>query len=330
MKYILIDSMNLYFRALYVVHGDDIETKIGMAMQIMFSSVNKVWRDFGGDHVVFCFEGGSTWRKQVYAPYKANRADRTKGLSPREMEEDKKFFESFLAFKEFLTTKTNATVMAVPGAEADDCIALWIAAHQDDEHVIISSDSDFYQLITPSVTQYNGISNQHITLDGIFDSDNKPVIDKKTKEQKMIGDPEWLLFEKCIRGDKADNVFTAYPGARTKGTKKKIGMIQAFEDRNSKGFDWNNFMLTRWVDPNEVEHTVREDYLRNKKIIDLTQQPDDIIVAIDEAINIAANAEPITQIGFNFLRFCGEYDLVRLGSQSPAHVQYLAARYGKK
>ena len=29
----------------------------------------------------------------------------------------------------------------------------------------------------------------------------------------------YLLFEKCIRGDTSDNVFSAYPGVRKKGTK---------------------------------------------------------------------------------------------------------------
>ena len=32
------------------------------------------------------------------------------------------------------------------------------------------------------------------------------VMDKKTGEQKQIGDPKFLLFEKCMRGDTSDNV----------------------------------------------------------------------------------------------------------------------------
>ena len=36
--------------------------------------------------------------------------------------------------------------------EADDLIALWIQAHPNDKHVIISSDSDFYQLINSSLS----------------------------------------------------------------------------------------------------------------------------------------------------------------------------------
>ena len=37
-----------------------------------------------------------------------------------------------------------------------------------------------------------------------------------------------------------------------KGTKNKVGLIEAFEDRKNKGFNWNNMMLQRWVDPMEM------------------------------------------------------------------------------
>ena len=50
-----------------------------------------------------------------------------------------------------------------------------------------------------------------------LDGNGRPVKDKKTKEQKMPGDPEWLLFEKCIRGDTSDNIFSAYPGVSQEG-----------------------------------------------------------------------------------------------------------------
>ena len=41
MTYILVDTANMFFRARHVVRGDSIETKIGMAYHIMFSSILK-------------------------------------------------------------------------------------------------------------------------------------------------------------------------------------------------------------------------------------------------------------------------------------------------
>jgi 5'-3' exonuclease len=326
MTYILVDTANMFFRARHVVRGSDIDTKIGMAYHIMFSAINKAYKDFNGSHVVFCLEGRS-WRKDHYIPYKANRAVAREALTEAEVEEDRAFWQAFDDFKDFIDQKTNCTVLQHQQCEADDFIARWIQNHPDDEHVIISSDSDFYQLLSETVTQYNGISNQHIKIDGIVNDKGKPVIDKKTKEQKQIGDPEYLLFEKCVRGDTSDNIFSAYPGVRKKGTKNKIGIQEAFADKDNKGFDWNNFMLQRWTDHDGVEHRVLEDYQRNRELIDLTAQPDNIKVALDEAIVEQVNKTPTGQVGIKFMKFCGKYDLQKISENPTDHATYLNAGY---
>lgn len=327
MTYILVDTANMFFRARHVVRGSDIETKIGMAYHIMFSAINKAYKDFDGSHVVFCLEGRS-WRKDAYEPYKANRAVARAALTESEQEEDQAFWAAFDEFKTFIDEKTNCTVLQHPNCEADDFIARWIQNHPQDKHVIISSDSDFYQLISETVTQYNGIANNHITLDGVFDDKGKPVKDKKTGEQKFIEDPEYLLFEKCVRGDTSDNIFSAYPGVRKKGTKNKVGMLEAFADRNNKGFDWNNFMLQRWTDHEGVEHRVLDDYQRNRTLIDLTAQPDNIKQVLDAAIVEQVNKQPTGQVGIKFMKFCGKYNLQKISDNATDHASYLNAGYG--
>jgi hypothetical protein len=328
LAYILVDAANMFNRGRHVVRGD-IDTRVGMCLHIMFSAVYKAWRDFDGAHVVFCHEGRS-WRKDFYAPYKANRKESRDAMTPTEQEEDALFYEAFDAFQDFLKDFTNVTVLQAQGCEADDFIARWIQSHPDDDHVIVSSDSDFYQLISERVTQYNGISNQHIRLDGIVDDRGRPVKDNKTGEQKQIGDPAWLLFEKCIRGDGSDNVFSACPGARVKGTKNKIGMMEAFEDRTGMGFNWNNFMLQRWTDHTGKEHVVRDDYNRNVTLIDLTQQPDEIKAVLDEKIVEAVQTEPKGQVGLRFMKFCGTWNLTRIGEKAQEHAAYLGAAYAHK
>ena len=73
MKYLLVDSLNMFMRAKHVGgRGADIDTKIGMAMHIMFNSLAKCHREFNADHIVLCLEGRS-WRKDFYEPYKKNR-----------------------------------------------------------------------------------------------------------------------------------------------------------------------------------------------------------------------------------------------------------------
>jgi len=326
MTYILVDTANTFFRARHVINGDA-DIKLGMAFHITLNSIKKAWQQFEGSHVIFCLEGRS-WRKDYYEPYKRNRSDARAAQSEREQEEDRVFWEAFDKFKEFVQDKTNCTILQNPRLEADDLIAGWIQSHPNDDHVIISTDTDFVQLIAPNVKQYNGVQECTITHQGFFDDKGKPIVDKKTKEAKAAPDPEWLLFEKCMRGDTSDNVFSAYPGVRTKGSSKKVGLTEAFEDRKSKGFAWNNLMLQRWTDHNGVEHRVLEDYNRNRQLIDLSAQPDDVRAVIKETIDTAiALDKNVGQVGVKLMKFCGLYDLKKIAEQAQAYAEPLNARY---
>ena len=317
--YIIIDTANCFFRARHVVRGDA-DIKIGMALHVTLASIKRAWQDFNGDHVVFCLEGRS-WRKDYYAPYKRNRAEARSALTEKEAEEDKLFWETFDKFKEFITDKTNCTVMQNPRLEADDLIAGWIENHPNDNHIIISTDSDFVQLIAPNVKQYNGVAETTTTHEGIFDKKGKRVIDNKTNLPKAIPDPQWLLFEKCMRGDPTDNVFSAYPKIR------KNKLQEAFEDRKSKGFAWNNMMLQRWVDHNGQEHRVLDDYERNRQLIDLKHQPDDVKEIIVDTIKTNAVRKNIDQVGMRLLKFCGLFDLVKISEQAQSYADPLNAKY---
>ena len=91
MTYIIVDTANTFFRARHVVRGT-LEDKVGMSIATVLGSVRKAWRDFDGNHVIFCLEGRS-WRKDVYAPYKRQRAEGRAAASPREQEEERAFWE---------------------------------------------------------------------------------------------------------------------------------------------------------------------------------------------------------------------------------------------
>ena len=326
MTYILVDTANTFFRARHVINGDA-DIKLGMAFHITLNSIKKAWQDFEGSHVVFFLEGRS-WRKDFYKPYKAQRTAARAAHTEREAEEERVFWEAFDTFKDFVTEKTNCTVLQHPRLEADDLIAGWIQSHPSDNHVIISTDTDFVQLIAPNVKQYNGVTETTITHEGYFDKKGLPVIDKKTQEAKVAPDPKWLLFEKCMRGDTSDNVFSAYPGVREKGTKNKVGLREAFGDRDSKGYSWNNMMLQRWSDHNGEEHRVLDDYERNRQLIDLTAQPDDIRQIMFDTITTATQANKnVSQVGIRLMKFCNLYDLKKIADQAQAYAEPLNARY---
>jgi hypothetical protein len=298
----------------------DIDLKTGMAMQIMFTSLRKIWKKFDADHIVLCLEGRS-WRREIYKPYKRARRAQATAKSEKEKEEDELFYEALNDFLAFARERTNVTVLQNDILEADDLIAGWIDHHPDDFHVILSGDSDFYQLISNNVVMYDGVRNVTIKLDGVWDDKDKPVIDKKTKEQKQIREPEYELFLKCMRGDASDGVFSAYPKVR----ENKIQ--QAYDDRRKQGWAWNNIMLQEWVDSDGETHRVLDDYKRNRELIDLRAQPEPIRQLMSETIREGMARKNVKQTGIWFIKFCDEWDLQRLAKDAQMYGPMLQADY---
>jgi 5'-3' exonuclease len=326
-KYALIDTANTFFRARHVAsRNSTLEEKIGMALHLTLASVNQAVKRYGIDHVVFCLEGRS-WRKDVYGPYKKNRIVDAMSVTEEEKEESEMFWETYEKFTTFIREKTNVSVLRHERAEADDLIARFIHLHPNDTHYIISTDSDYVQLITDKVFQYNGVANELITINGYLKDSGKPILDKKTKQPKLLEDPKYLLFKKIIRGDAGDNVFTAYPRAPEKGSANRVGIREAYEDRDKQGFKWNNFMLQRWTDHNNEEQVVRDCYNRNRMLIDLTAQPDDIKQLVDESIRTGVRTTTTPQVGIHFMRFCGKFELTKLSEQADTYARWLNNPY---
>lgn len=309
-------------RVRHGVRAPDTEQQLALALHIILTSIKKVWNQFDGSHTVFCLEGRS-WRKDIYPPYKANRKAAAIKRTPKEVEEDTVFFEVMDHFVQFVSKHTNCTVLRHPEAEADDMIARWIMLHPADQHIIISSDSDFQQMIAKNVKIYNGIAALLYTDTGIYDKDGN-IAKNKHGNDLPVPDPEWLLFEKCMRGDDGDNVMSAFPGVRTKK------LIEAYEDRNTQGFAWQNLMLSKWTDHEGQDHRVRDDFERNKLLIDLKQHPADLKEKFDAIIAKSIITEPRRQVGTSLMRFCNLHGLVKIEKISQEYSPCLSSVYTGK
>jgi 5'-3' exonuclease len=244
-----------------------------------------------------------------------------------EVEENTMFWQTYDTFCSYLKDRTNCSVLRDPKAEADDLIARWIHLHPEDEHFIISTDSDFYQLISPRVKQYSGVTGELITLEGYFDDKGRPVKDKKTKEPKLLEDPQYILFKKTMRGDATDNVFSAFPGVREKGSSKKAGLIEAYADRTKQGYQWNNMMLQRYTNHEGQEVRVRDAYERNRTLIDLTAQPEEVKMSVDKHIREGVRTTTIPQVGLHLLKFCGKYELQKIADNAETYAKWLNSPY---
>jgi hypothetical protein len=73
---------------------------------------------------------------------------------------------------------------------------------------------------------------------------------------------------------------------------------------------------------------VLDDYERNRQLIDLTAQPDDIRQIMSETITTATQANKnISQVGIRLMKFCNLYDLKKIADQAQAYAEPLNARY---
>lgn len=326
-RYALIDLANTFFRARHIAsRSSTAEEKIAMALHLTLASTNQIVKRFNIDHAVFCLEGRS-FRKDLYAPYKRNRVVDTLSQTEAEVEENKLFWDTYEKFTIYLKDRTNCSVLRDPKAEADDLIARFVALHPEDEHFIISTDSDFYQLISSRVKQYSGVTGELITLEGYFDDKGRPVKDKKTKEPKLLEDPQYLLFRKICRGDTSDNIFSAFPGCREKGTKNKVGIREAYEDRNKQGFAYNNFMLQHFIDHERNEIRVKDAFARNKTLIDLTAQPDEVKLSVDTNIREGVRRTTIPQVGIHLMKFAAKFELQKIADNAETYAKWLNSPY---
>ena len=86
-------------------------------------------------------------------------------------------------------------------------------------------------------------------------------------------------------------------------------------------------MLQRWTDHNGEEHRVLDDYERNRKLIDLREQPQHIKDVMDKSITKVVQQVQVTQVGVHFMKFCGKHDLQRMSESAQDYAAFLNKVY---
>ena len=204
----------------------------------------KFHREYG--EVVIVADGAGNWRKEAYPQYKANRK-KSRDESTIDWNE---VFRIINTVRDEIRDNFPYKVMHQYGCEADDVIAqIALETQEFGKHepvMIVSADKDFIQL-----QKYDNIKQ----------------FSPMTKKFVKHDNPRLYMMEHIFRGDGGDgvpnvlsddNVFV--DGRRQSPvTKKKIdAWIQAEDLQKSMGDE------------------VYRNYLRNKKLIDLTETPKSI------------------------------------------------------
>jgi 5'-3' exonuclease len=173
------------------------------------------------------------WRMNIFPAYKGTRTNNGFEGGP--------FFK--LAYDSIFKDAGVKHILKHKSLEADDCIAIAakeLVKNPNNTITIITSDTDYLQLIRPRIQ--------------IFNLKIKPI----QTDKNSTGDSNKDLFIKIVKGDKSDNI----PKIFNRCGKKKIDYYYA---NPSALFD-------------ELETLqLTENFHRNKTLIDFCNIPDDLV-----------------------------------------------------
>jgi DNA polymerase-1 len=213
----LIDSFGFIFRAYHArarSGAPPMRTSTGISTEAIFifhNMLRKLSTTYHPEYIAAIFESsGPTFRDQAFAGYKANRTEMPPDLGDQ------------IPYIRRTLEALRIPILQYPGFEADDVIGA-IARRAEAvgmEVVIVSSDKDMLQLVTPTVSMLNPMKD-----DTWYDP---------AKVQEFMGVlPEQVADLLALKGDSIDNIPGA-PGIGDKGARDLIvqfGSVEAALDR---------------------------------------------------------------------------------------------------
>lgn len=176
-------------------------------------TVESLAKSYNAGNIIITADGGSSYRKEIFPEYKANRKEKYAEQTPQEEKE----FAMFMAeFSNTLTLlKEKYPVFQFKGVEADD-IAAYISMNLDeyglDECWMVSSDKDWDLLINDRVSRFSTVTRKETTV-------------HNWDEHYDFEIPDYITF-KCLTGDKGDNV----PGIPGIGPKRAVQLMEQYGD----------------------------------------------------------------------------------------------------
>lgn len=299
--YILYDISNMLYRTFFANTSETDTTIAGLATHMGLVTLNKYFKQYAPRKKAVMVFDRTSWRKAYTQsdlcisgkPYKGNRRQ---DMSPSQQAKYQRFLGHLAEFEALVTKHSTIITLAAEPLEADDLIAGFVQQNQEDEIIIISSDSDLLQLMKhPNVRIIS------------------PATDKQQTLADYNDDPLYYLFQKCIRGDSTDNIQSAFPKVRSTRIQK------AFTDP----FERVQLMKETWKSIDGQVYTVEELFEENELLIDLEKQPDNIRTIMDNTIKDALSKERAYS-HFQFMRYLGRYQLDKIAASIDQYIPLLS------
>jgi hypothetical protein len=239
-KIIAIDSSGLFFPAVFNFERMFLkqqETKEKMyilsPVEVYFSSLISCLKKIGVDKdtkVIIALEGKS-WRKNYYAPYKAQREGAREEHKAINWNEE---FASLNKLHELLDKATDWHFIRDWNSECDDIISVACRYYKDDEVIVVSGDGDLKMLAHYNNVNFFSIYKKCKSSRGMFED---------------IPNPLKILADKARKGDVSDNI------------------IPSPNDTN-EDFELRYLIVNLLELPNEIEVTISNKFknLSNKEL----------------------------------------------------------------
>ena len=203
-RLLLVDGSSYLYRAFHAM--PDLRNGAGEPTGAIYGMVNMMRRarsELKADHIACVFDAkGKTFRDEMYSEYKAHRSPMPEDLVRQ--------IEPIHAIVKAL----GWPVLMVSGVEADDVIGTLAcqATEAGWETIISTGDKDLAQLVNPSVTLINTMTNEKLDIDGVIEKFGVP--------------PDRIVDYLSIIGDAVDNV----PGVPKAGPKTANKWLAEFGD----------------------------------------------------------------------------------------------------
>ncbi len=275
-RFYIIDGHSHCYQAFYAITAR-LNTPDGKPANAVYGftrMLQKLLREHHPEYIAVVFDTKyATHRHADYSEYKANRKP-----TPDELQ-----VQIPLIYK--IIRAYNIPIYAVKGYEADDVISTLVKKISDKhiEIVIVTSDKDMEQLLSPRVKIYNAKRNM--------------IIDQEVLQKEKGIRPEQVVDVLALSGDAVDNV----PGVPGIGSKTALELIQK----------WGSLELVL-ANVDQVRGKKRQENLRlfadqAKLSQKLLQLCDNIPIQIDMNICKVANTRSVKlknlfrELGFNTL-----------------------------
>ncbi|MDP3778164.1 DNA polymerase I [Methylotenera sp.] len=259
---LLVDGSSYLYRAFHAM--PDLRNRQNEptgAIQGVLNMLRRLHKDYPSDYSACVFDAkGKTFRDDIYAEYKANRAAMPDDLRPQ----IEPLHEAIKAM--------GWPLLMIEGVEADDVIgALAKQAEREGVRVIISTgDKDITQLVNEHITVINTMRDAFRKVDD--------VLDIAGVENKFGVPPSLMVDYLVLVGDTSDNV----PGVEKVGPKTAVKWLKEYGSldnivanaENIKGVVGENLRKALpWLPTARELITIRCDIGMQENLSDLAPQP---------------------------------------------------------